>query len=561
MSSAAKGSAARQVEINEILSGNFSTRATSQQKEEAKNSDSRFAAIEANPFFNAVFDAETTPDQKQEAIAKLLTFTGTVAEVRENVKAFSLFKEYLQSVREEMAVDTIKMSDPKNFAVLRDTYESMNGGLIDFENKISPLTDLLEALEELRMSGETMDVFREIKGDEERTAAIKAREAELLSQIEAAKSNIKQFEVKTSQLDNEKGWFGFGGITKEAKNEQARLNILKQEELARLDKIAADVASVEQELSNLKSNTGKNSDAKKRLREMLDMSSEGHETRGNELIESAVSFVATSKEKIGTIRDHLSNMEQQILNLHDASDNMTFTFALLDGGTKLAEKENKSIREGLMKVGENESTVDRITRENKKRDIDEHIATLENSANDTTATIADLTSQSIRIKDMKDSNQGQIQMAQEMHARGVAGVADRISTVIQAVGQAALSESSQMAAHTLDAMRQNTDMLAQKHSLQVAMGIHDRNESLEKAIANLEQYGKVHQEATKITKAGLSDMKNLVNRMEESAKAVAEDVSRSYALAADNVMGGGTDAPKKGEAATPKTKSPFGPRN
>lgn len=557
MSSTAKGALSRQEQMEEILSVTQRTRASSQQKEDAKEKDSRFTSIEANPFYSAVFDTSTTPDQKQEAVAKLLTFTGTITEVRENVKAFSIFKEYLQSVREEMAVDTIKMSDPKNFAVLRDTYESMNGGLIDFENKIAPLTDLLEALEELRTNGETMDVFKEIKGDEERAAAIKAREAELLSQISSARNNVQNYEVQQAQLENDKDWFG--RVKKHAKDEQARLNILKQEEIARLEEIAAKSAEVQAELTNLQNSSGKNSDAKKKLREMLDMSSESHETRGNELIESAVNFVATSKEKIGVIRDHLSHMEQQILNLHDASDNMTFTFALLDGGTKLAEKENKVIREAVMTPAENESTVDRITRENKKRDIDEHISTLENSANDTTATIADLTSQSIRIKDMKDSNQGQIQMAQEMHARGVAGVADRISTVIQAVGQAALSESSQMAAHTLDTMRQNTDMLAQKHSLQVAMGIQDRNANLEKAIENLAQYGKVHQAATKITKDGLSDMKNLVNRMEETAKAVADDVSRSYALAADNVMGGGEDAPaKKGETVAPKVSSPFG---
>lgn len=558
MTSAAKGALSRQEQMDEILSVTKRTSATTQQKEEAKQTDSRFASIEANPFFATVFNQETDPDQKQQALAALLTFTGTVAEVRENVKAFALFKEYLQSVREEMAVDTIKMSDPKNFAVLRDTYESMNGGLIDFENKIAPLTDLLEALEELRSTGETMDVFREIKGDEERNAAIKAREAEILAQIATARSTLNALETKEAMLEEDKNFFG--QVKKSAREEQARIAIEKQNQLKLLDDVSTKAAAVQAELNAVQSSNGKNVDAKRKLREMLDMSSEGHELRGNELIESAVSFVSTSKEKIGTIRDHLSHMEQQIINLHDASDNMTFTFALLDGGTKIAEKNNKEIRDNLLAPKENENTVDRITRENKKRDIDEHIATLENSSNDTIATIADLTSQSIRIKDMKDSNQGQIQMAQEMHARGVAGVADRISTVIQAVGQAALSESSQMAAATLEAMNTNTNMLAQKHSLQVAMGIQDRNLNLEKAINDLQQYGKVHQEATKITKAGLADMKSLVNKMEESAKAVAKDVSRSYALAADSVMGENEEAPTtKGENAKPTStvRSPF----
>ena len=71
---------------------------------------------------------------------------------------------------------------------------------------------------------------------------------------------------------------------------------------------------------------------------------------------------------------------------------------------------------------ETENMVEKLTRESKQRDLDEHIHMLEVSAVDTTATVADLTSASIRIKNMIDANQQQIQMARDMHARGVAGV-------------------------------------------------------------------------------------------------------------------------------------------
>lgn len=557
MSNAAKGKLSRQEQMEEILRTTQRTRATSQQKEDAKAKDSRFANIETNPFFMAVFNEQTSPEEKQQAVATLTTFPETKEQARENEKAFVIFKEYLQSVREEMAVDTIKMSDPKNFAVLRDTYESMNGALLDFENKIAPLTELLEALEDLRINGETMDVFKEIKGDAEREAAIKTRETALLEEIKAVKQDILGIDTQISVLEREKNIFG--QVKRKAREEQDRLSIQRIEVLSKMDDLAAKEVALRAENSNVSDNETKNADAKKKLREMLDLSSADHEQRGNDLINSAVDFVANSKEKIGIIRDHLSSMEGQINNLYDSNYNMSYVYAILDGGTKLGEENNKKIRETLERDKEGETAVEKLTREGKKRDLDDFISRVETSSNDTIATMADLASQSIRIKDMKDSNSGQIQMAQEMHARGVAGVADRISTVIQAVGQAALSESSQMAAHTLNAMRQNTDMLAQKHSIQVAMGINDRNIELENAIANLEQYGKVHQEATKISKAGLSDMRNLIDRMEESAKAVAEDVSKSYAIVADEVAG-----TVKSETGSTKVvsgsgvKSPFG---
>lgn len=558
MSIGAKGSLSHQQQMEEILSVTQRTRATSQQKEDAKQKDSRFANIEANPFFVAVFNEATTPDEKQQEIARLTTFPETKEEARENEKSFAIFKEYLQSVREEMAVDTIKMSDPKNFAVLRDTYDSMNGALIDFENKIAPLTELLEALEDLRVNGETMDVFREIKSDNEREAAIKAREQELLAQIETAKKAVTDIETRIAVLDEDKNFFG--QVRKNAREEQARLSVQKGEAIANVDNVAKEVDKFRAENSSNNDSVTKNADAKKKLREMLDLSSEAHEQRGNDLIHSAVEFVANSKEKIGTIRDHLSSMESQINNLYDSNYNMSYVYALLDGGSKIGEENNKKLRVDLETTPETESAVERLTREGKKRDLDEFMGRMETSGNDTIATMADLASQSIRIKDMKDSNQGQIQMAQEMHARGVAGVADRISTVIQAVGQAALSESSQMAAHTLNAMRQNTDMIAQKHSIQVALEIQERNVELENAIANLEQYGKVHQEATKITRSGITDMRSLIDRMEETAKGVAEDVSKSYALVADEVSGSVNTSSKNGNSKTSSSgvKSPFG---
>lgn len=100
----------RQQQLEEILAVRGRATPTSKQKEETKAKDSRFASIETNPFFKTIFDESLSPEAKQAAVTKLLTFTGTREENRERVKAFDLFKEYLQAEREAMATQIIKTS-------------------------------------------------------------------------------------------------------------------------------------------------------------------------------------------------------------------------------------------------------------------------------------------------------------------------------------------------------------------------------------------------------------------------------------------------------------------
>ena len=101
MSTAA--SLSRQQQLEQILAVRGRAAPTKAQKEEVQAKDSRFANIESNPFFKTIFDESLSPEGKQAAVTKLLTFAGTREENRERVKAFDLFKEYLQSEREAMA--------------------------------------------------------------------------------------------------------------------------------------------------------------------------------------------------------------------------------------------------------------------------------------------------------------------------------------------------------------------------------------------------------------------------------------------------------------------------
>ena len=66
----------RQQQLEEILAVRGRAAPSKAQKEEVKAKDSRFANIESNPFFKAIFDESLSPEGKQAAVTKLLTFTG-----------------------------------------------------------------------------------------------------------------------------------------------------------------------------------------------------------------------------------------------------------------------------------------------------------------------------------------------------------------------------------------------------------------------------------------------------------------------------------------------------
>lgn len=546
-------SLSRAQQLEEILNVRGRATPTVAQKQEVAAQDERFAKIETNPFFQAIFNESLSPEQKQAAVTKLLTFTKSREENREKVKAFDLFKEYLQSEREAMATQIIKMSDTKNFATLKTTFEDINNALIQFENDMKPLTDILDALHSLRADNQTLDAFREIKDEEARAEAVAKRDAEISTEIAATQAKIDELNAKIRSESQKKKFLGLGGLTEEAayniaqtkaEIETAQAVIMQKADEAHQNSL--NRVSGESKVTNVA--------AKEALREMLNLATDEHQQRSENLISSAVGFVKTSKEKIEVVREHLGKMSDQIQNLDDANGQMSLIYAVLSDGVKGAGEENKKQRtQVLAEVETAKNMVEKLSREATARDLNEHIQLLEVSAADTIATVADLTTASIRIKNMNDSNQSQIQMARDMHARGVAGIADRLSSVISEVGAAAIAESNAMTAETLNTMAMKTDEISQKASIRIALGVQDRSDEIVRAIEGLTQYGQVNKAATEFTRQGIATLRDNLTLMETAAREVADSVMASKSVVADVVMG---EKPKNDKPAAKKA-SPF----
>ena len=190
MSTAASPKLERKTDLSDVLTDAVRARqtqkATQAGKQQQEAEDARFANISANAFYQVMFSEENKPEQKREAVTKLLTFEGTKEENRERIKEFELFKEYLQSQREEMAQEIIRLTDTGTFAELKSVYDELNRSLIDFDDKMKPLTDIIDAVYTLRTNGLTLEAFQEILRDRRREEELVRKKNEKRSEFAVA---------------------------------------------------------------------------------------------------------------------------------------------------------------------------------------------------------------------------------------------------------------------------------------------------------------------------------------------------------------------------------------
>ena len=530
---------------------------TSESTEE-RASAKKFASIESNPFYKIVF-AEGDPEEKKSAIAKALAYdvTQEKSENKERLAAFDLFKEWLMEQRKDMAQEIINLTDTDAFSELKDVFDEMNQGLLDFERKMSPLTDILDAVYRLRMAsdGAMFDVFREIKEDQEEEARIDARRTELDSKLTHISDSMSSIKRDIDKLYDQKSFFGLGGTKKDALRQIA----LKEVDLGDLRK---NFDSVKEELDRTvftrETEFEEFAAEKAKLRELLDISSEEHKQRQQSLVDAANNFVTTADTRTSNVLTHLEGINEQVDRLADSNGGMRNVYAVISEAVEEAEAVNSEARDGLSVEPDDESNIAKRKRENQKMAVEEYVTALTAAKVDTLGTFSDLTAESYRIKSMKDSNNSQVAKTRSLNSKGVAGVASRLSTVLQGVSMAALSESSEVAQMTLERMNSQTNRITQKEALKNAMGINTENDALVKAIEELESYGKIARAATDISREGYQEMKENLAALEKTARDVGDAVKEAVAVGAEVMSGEAAGEPAEAAETAKRDDDPFG---
>lgn len=523
------------------------TRARSRVR--TSKSESAFADIQENPFFEVIFSDSLTPEEKIDGVTKTLEFTNSKEEDRARIKAFDSFKEYLQSISEEMSKQRIQMTDTEVFAELQRVYSDFNDDLNDFIDKIKPLTDITDALYKLRQSGETRDVLAQIKADKVWDLGADELKKQLISTIDGLEAKIRDLENANYKLAQDKGLFGFGQIKPASK-----AKILSNE--AAIKKVREEIALKQTELDNIKkeiqdreSQRSSSFEAQK-LRELLDLTSEEHTLRQAEMVESALKFVTEGKERFGAIRNHLDKMVNQIEGLGDNNGNMIQIFAIMNEASKKAENVHRERRQALDAVETGDNLVEKMRHDEECQNLDEHIDTVATATVDTMQTYGELTTEAIKIRNMQAATKKQVESARAMHSRGIASVASQLSVVVTAVNSAAINEAQSMASNTLSEMAKVTNDIAKNEAIRIATGRDDINFELEAMLQDLAEFGDTQREATEITRAALETMRANLEEMEKMALDVQSDNKEFVGVTADVVS-------KK--SAPSKSKSPASP--
>ena len=529
--------------LDQALNRGTQSKTAEDTKEQSKkrSSDSKFAKIESNSFYKIIF-SDSDPETKKEQIAKALAYD---LESEKNINKdklaeFELLKEWLMDQRKDMAQEIINLTDTDAFSELKDVFDEMNQGLLDFEKQMSPLTDILDAVYRLRMAsdGAMFDVFQEIQDDKAEEERIAQLRDEQNLKLQAINHGVDQINNEIFSLEQDKSWFGLGGTKKSALNSIRQ----KQQELGIKNR---EVLDLTKEIENTKyersSEFAEFAKEKEKLRELLDISSEQHKQRQKNLVESANTFVDVADSRTSSVLEHLEGINDQIDRLGDSNNGLRSVYAVISEAVEEAEETNKSTRETLIDESEEESNIAKMRRENNKMAVEDHITALTAAKVDTMGTFGDLTAESYRIKAMKDSNDSQVAKTRSLNSKGVSGVASRLSTVLQGVSMAALTESSEVAHMTLERMNDQTNAMAQQEALKNAMGIRQENDALVKAISELESYGKVARAATDISREGYQEMKANLEELEKTDRDVGDAVKDAVAVGAE-VMN--EDSPK-----------------
>ena len=518
------------------------TRRRHEEKEET--------GIETNTFYSIIMADDVELEEKVNQVSKALEFTNDKEADRTRIKEFEQFKEYLQSISETMSKQRIEMTDTGTFSELQKVYGDFNNDLNNFIDKIKPLTDITDALYTLRKNGETRSVLAKIQQDKANRRDLEERLESMKRELSMLEEDILQLKQENYKLAEDKSFFGFGNIRAESKA-QIKIN---EDKITELDKNLHDLLpqldNVRQQLTDMATGEGYSFEAQK-LKELLDLNSEQHVQRQADLVQSALQFINSGKERFGEIRKHLELMNQQIEGLTDNNSQMQQIYAVLNDGTKKAEEANKTKRETLINAPEPTSQIEKMKLDKEKRDLDEFIDTVSQSTVDTMQTYGELSMEEIKLRNMQAATRNQSQSAATMHSRGIASVASQLSVVLTAVNSAAINESQVMASDTLTQMANVTNDVAKKESIRIATGRDDVNIELEKTLQDLVEFGDTQRQATEITRDAIKTMRDNLDELEKLSKDVQEDTADFVAVTADTIDE--KKAPKKEKKDTSKS--------
>jgi hypothetical protein len=545
-------------------------RAVEQTAEPAEQAvEERFEKIEANPFYRIMFEEGVSPEKKMEAIARELSFAleSPQRENKARLEEYARFKEYLQHERKQMALEVIRLTDTGAFGELQQVLTDLNTAVLAFNDRMAPLTEIIDAVYDLRVSGNTLNVFREIQQDKDAEVERARRLADKEAEIARLTGLVRTIERDIAAQAENKSLLRFVGgneLTKEARRAIAMLRVDLDEVAQLTRKYEDDIVMIRNESSG-ESKFAQYAAQKAKLRELLDLTSAEHKERQEALVRTAHDFVISTSTRVGNVLGHLEGMSRQADALYENNGHIRHAYAILGDAEKSAGNENQRLRETLQVVAPGESGIQEMERTSKLEAVEDFIARVNLAAVDTTQTGKDLIEQGGNIKTMRDTNRQQIDKTRKLHSSSVSGVSERLATVLQAVSAAALNEASAGAKDSIQAMADNTRRILGQKAIENAVGMQETVADLDRALEDLKTFGELQDRATELTRSTLREIGEKMGVLEKTTQEVAEGLRESISVHASAEIHQRGQATAPGDPAAPeadapkrRTRAPFG---
>lgn len=481
-----------------------------------KKKPKQLSSIENNPF--AIIVA-TTPDHdsQMEKMVSLMTYVDAET-TKINNQALVEYSAHMQEQRQILAVELIEMTDTKTFSNMQKVILDINNGVLDFEEQIKPFMEIINAVRLIQEENATTDILEEMREDEKQNSDIQGK----LGGIDFKKSEISktiQDKLRDINLEkNKKSLWGLGGVKKDALKKiatyDAEISTLK-EEIKTLEAQKSDIKSNAKEITSKYAHLA---EAKKTLADMLNLSEGAHEERHVKLINTAVSFVETTKERVSGTLEHSMAMDTQLKNLSNLAFTMRGNYTVLSEASKKAEIINSELHEAIKEeLLNSEDTLSNLNKEKISRDLAKHITSLNDSSRSTTSIISDLTLSSQRIETMEAANIAQIKNTEQIQTSGIAGVADNLSSVLTTINQAAIGQASNAAKQSLRRMNTNTIELTKEGMLNAVKSQNEDNANLIRSLEQFTELGEVIELANTTTFQALEENRALVDEFRSAA--------------------------------------------
>lgn len=495
-------------------------------KIQAKQVEAPRADMSTNQIAKIALNPNERDDAKVQTLAKTID-----AKTLRDLQAFSA---YIAETRTLAQRRLLELTSTTAFSRLQSVIGGLQGGVVDFDDMMRPMTDDLEAAFVLRTNNQMNNAIRQIKEDVAKEAEWQTERERIAAETATIAITERTLNADVARLGQDTNWWG---NVKGASLRAIEAKNLELQALApRRTKLAADATKVDDEQREYEARTGEYKKQKERLRRMLDLGP-GYVKRVEDIVKKAISFIDDSSREVGAVRGEFDELETQAGNVLKANAQMVRVTAILDKGIDGANELHKNKVKALSVVPPNEDTLAAVTRTQEKNDVERFVTALSETSTSTKKNVTALQEDAVTANTFSDGVMRQQTNLRELHGDGIASITTNLNMALQAFNMAALTEAGNNAWQAMGDMNKVTNRIRDNQVVQSAMQLDDTNRRIIEKFDSLSGISTALQEANKLRADGISNIASSLKELQEKTDEVGRSLQVSIGMdaAADPV--------------------------